>query len=128
MKLRLAHYDDNTFEDTDGSCEVCTWSGMMDHPTYLFIDSDGGEHVVEGWWKEWGFLYSYDVNVPVFAHWLHDAEFKDEIELDHYDYLVNEHYWDKLLKDILDSASYCPTEAELTKNIAWALKGANNAD
>lgn len=128
MKLRLTDYDDNTFEDTDGSCEVCTWSGMMDHPTYTFTDSDGGDHVVEGWCKKWGHLYAHDVNVTVFAHWLHNAEFKDKVELDDYDYLINERDWDKFLNDILNSASYRSTEAELTESLTWALKGANNAD
>lgn len=128
MQLRLANYDDNSFEDTDGSCEVCTWSGMMDHPTYTFTDSDGGVHVVEGWWKEWGFLYTYDVNVPVFAHWLHDAEFKELDELSDYDYMTIEKAWNMFLEDILNSAQYCATEQELTRDLGWALKGANNAD
>lgn len=135
MKLRLTNFNSNTFEDTDGSCELCMSTGMYDHPIYTFTDSDGGEHVVDGWWGEWGFLYSYDVNVPLFTYWLHDAEFKDiETIMDEdieYKYLPVDEAWKKFLKDILDSAQYCDNEQELSKSLAWALKGTErnkNAD
>lgn len=122
MKLRLIDFDSNTYMDTDGSCEMCMSTGMYDHPIYTFMDSYGGVHVVDGWWQEWGFLYSYDVNVPVFTHWLHDVEFKEPDELKDYDYLTNEMFWKEFLKNILDSASYCSSNDSLNENLAWALK------
>ena len=32
MKLRLTNFDSNTYEDTNGSCELCMSTGMYDHP------------------------------------------------------------------------------------------------
>lgn len=32
MKLRLTDYNDNTYMDTDGSCELCMYTGLLDHP------------------------------------------------------------------------------------------------
>lgn len=122
MKLLLTDFDSNTYMDTDGSCDMCMSTGMYDHPVYTFTDSYGGKHVIEGWWSEWGFLYSYDVNVPVFTYWLHDVEFKEPDELKSYDYLTNEKSWEKFLKDILDSASDCSSNDSLNENLAWALK------
>lgn len=126
MKLQLTDFDSNTYMDTDGSCEMCMSTGMYDHPIYTFTDSYGGKHVIEGWWSEWGFLYVYDINVPVFTHWLHDAEFKDiETLMDEdieYKYLPVDEAWKKFLNGILDSAQYCDNEQELSKSLAWALK------
>lgn len=126
MKLRLTDFDSNTYEDTDGSCELCMSTGLYDHPVYTFLDSYGVTHTVEGWWSEWGFLYSYDINVPLFTYWLHDAEFKDiETIMDEdieYKYLPVDEAWKKFLKDILDSAQYCDNEQELSKNLMWALE------
>lgn len=28
MKLRLTDYNDNTYPDTDGSCELCMYTGL----------------------------------------------------------------------------------------------------
>ena len=39
MKLRLADY---TSMDTDGSCDLCMYMGLLDHPEFQFTDSDGG--------------------------------------------------------------------------------------
>lgn len=129
MKLRLTNFDSNTYEDTDGSCELCMWTGMMDHPTYEFTDSYGGVHVIEGWWSEWGFLYSFDVNVPVFTEWLHDAEFKDPKEIIEEDgYLAGECFWEELLTKVLKDAQWCSSMEELNASLDWALKGENNAD
>lgn len=41
MKLRLTDY---TYMDTDGSCELCMYTGLLDHPEFQFTDSDGGVH------------------------------------------------------------------------------------
>lgn len=125
MELRLIDFDSNTYMDTDGSCEMCMTAGMYDHPVYTFADSFGGEHVVEGWWSEWGFLYSYDINVPVFSSWLHSVEFKEPFgKPEEFD----KRLWEEYLTKILSSASYSHTEEELSENLYWALKGANDAD
>ena len=29
MKLRLTDYNDNTYMDTDGSCELCMYTGLQ---------------------------------------------------------------------------------------------------
>lgn len=36
MKLRLTDFDSNTYMDTDGSCDLCLYTGMLDHPLYTF--------------------------------------------------------------------------------------------
>lgn len=129
MKLRLTNFDSNTYEDTDGSCEYCMTTGMYDHPLYTFTDSYGGEHVVEGWWSEWGFLYSYDVNVPVFATWLHTAEFKEPIGLsEELEHPSDERFWEVFLTRVLQCAHYCINEEELNEELDWALKGETNAE
>lgn len=126
MKLRLTDFDSNTYEDTDGSCELCMYTGMLDHPEYTFTTSFGESYTIEGWWSEWGFLYSFDVNVPVFTEWLHDAEFKDPKEIDGYS--TGKHFWEEFLEDVLRKAQWCSTKEELNKELGWALKGTNNAD
>lgn len=131
MKLRLTNFDSNTYMDTSGSCEMCMSTGMYDHPTYTFEDSYGGRHVVDGWWSEWGFLYSYNVNVPVFATWLHSAKFKELEEVAEYlgvDLCNDKRQWEKFLTVVLQDAQYCSTEEELNESLEWALKGENDAD
>ena len=49
MKLQLTDYNDNTYKDTDGSCELCMYTGLLDHPEFQFTDSDGGVHDISGW-------------------------------------------------------------------------------
>ena len=52
MKLRLTDYNDNTHMDS--------------------------VHDISGWWSDWGHRnVKYNVNVPLFTYWLHDAEFKE---------------------------------------------------
>ena len=77
MKLRLTDYNDNTYIDTDGSCELYMYmyAGLLDHPEFQFTDSDGDVHDISGWESDWGHLnIKYNVNVPLFTYWLHDAE------------------------------------------------------
>lgn len=82
MKLRLTDFQTNTKEAVDGSCEMCMYTGMLDHPTYEFTDSHGGVHVIEGWYYDYGHhTTKYDINVPVFTTWLHTAEFKEPSEV-----------------------------------------------
>lgn len=132
MKLRLTGYDDNTYEDTTGSCELCMYTGLMDHPTYEFTDSYGGVHAVEGYYSDPWTLWAYDVNVPVFTHWLHDAEFKEPEDLikedEDYCWLSDERFWDEFLQDVLKAAQWCSNEERLNEELDWALKGENNAD
>lgn len=128
MKLRLTDFDSNTFMDTDGSCELCMSTGMYDHPIYTFSDSYGGKHTVDGWWGEWGFLYSYDVNVPVFTNWLHTAEFKEPFELsEELQHPSYEWLWEEFLTSVLRDAQYCSNEEELDDSLNWALKEDNDA-
>lgn len=82
MKLRLTDFQTNTKKTVDGSCEMCMYTGMLDHPTYEFTDSHGGVHVIEGWYYDYGHhTTKYDINVPVFTTWLHDVEFKEPSEV-----------------------------------------------
>lgn len=82
MKLRLTDYNDNTYMDADGSCELCMYVGPLGHPEFQFTDSDGGVRDISGWESDWGHLnIKYNVNVPLFAYWLHDAVFKELDEL-----------------------------------------------
>ena len=124
MQLRLTDFQSNTYEDTDGSCELCMWTGMLDHPTYEFTDSNGAVHVVDGWYSDWGHHTTIDINVPVFTAWLHKVEFKEvsavaeQLGIDH---LANDRLWEECLRQIIDSAAYCSTEQELNENLAWAL-------
>lgn len=125
MKLRLTDFQSNTYEDTDGSCELCMWTGMLDHPTYEFTDSNGGAHIVDGWYSDWGHHTTIDINVPVFTTWLHGVEFKEISAVADYlmdDYSPHRDLWDEYLWRILDSASNCDTEQELNDNLAWALQ------
>lgn len=122
MKLRLTNFQSNTYEDTDGSCELCMWTGMLDHPEYEFTDSDGGTHVVEGWYSDWGHHSVIDVNVPVFTTWLHSVEFKEPSSVvEEANLLTDGRLWEEYLRRILDSAQFCGTEQELNDNLAWAL-------
>ena len=127
MKLRLTDYNDNTYEDTDGSCELCMYTGLLDHPEFQFTDSDGGVHDIIGWDSEWGYLIiKYNVNVPLFTYWLHDAEFKELDELAKEARLrglgENEtNPWDTALDAILWSASGQSSEEDLDKALSWAL-------
>lgn len=131
MKLRLTDFDSNTYMDTDGSCEMCMYTGMLDHPTYEFTDSYGGVHTVDGWYSEWGHMNVYDVNLPVFTTWLHDAEFKELEEVLEYlcvDLCDDERQWENYLHYIIAGAQWCSTPEELNEELDWALKGDNNAD
>lgn len=131
MKLRLTGYDDNTYEDTTGSCELCMSTGMMDHPTYEFTDSYGGVHTVNGYYSDPWSLWSYDINLPVFTTWLHDAEFKELEEVVEYlsaDYCDEKRQWEKYLHNIIVGAEFCRNDEELNESLDWALKGENNAD
>ena len=127
MKLRLTDYDDNTYMDTDGSCELCMYTGLLDHPEFEVTDSYGGVHRIEGWESEWGYLnIKYNVNVPLFTYWLHDAEFKELDELAKEARLRGlmangTNPWDAVLDAILRSASGQSTEEELSKALSWAL-------
>lgn len=131
MKLHLTDFDSNTYEDTDGSCELCMYTGMLDHPLYTFTDNYGGVHTIEGWWFDWGHLITINVNLPVFTSWLHSVEFKEPGEVA--EYLCAGHcdaksLWDEYLHSILTNAQWCSTPEELNENLDWALKGENNAD
>lgn len=132
MKLQITNYQDNTYEDTTGSCELCMYTGLMDHPTYEFTDSYGGVHTVEGYYSDPWSLWSYYVNVPVFTTWLHDAEFKEPEELIEEDrdyYLLSDgRFWDEFLHNIIVGAEYCSTPEEFNEALDWALKGEINAD
>lgn len=120
MKLRLTDYSDNTYMGADGSCDLCMYTGLLDHPEFEFTDSDGGVHVISGWESDWGHHnVKYNVNVPLFAYWLHDAEFK---ELDELVQEANEtDPWDTALDTILWSASDQRSEEALDKALSWAL-------
>lgn len=126
MKLRLTDYQDNTYEDTDGSCELCMWTGMMDHPTYEFTDSYGEVHTVDGWYSSWGHMNVYSINLPVFTTWLHDAEFKEPKELieenEEYARLSDKYFWEEFLTRVLQCAQFCDNEEELNEELDWALK------
>lgn len=127
MKLRLTDYSDNTYMDTDGSCDLCMYTGLLDHPEFQFTDSDGGVHDISGWESDWGHLdIKYNVNVPLFTYWLHGAEFKELDELAKEARLrslgANEmDSWDTALDAILWSASNQSSEEDLDKALSWAL-------
>lgn len=127
MKLRLTDYSDNTYTDTDGSCDLCMYTGLLDHPEFQFTDSDGGAHSISGWGVSLGHhSVKYDVNVPLFTHWLHDAEFKelDELAQEARLHGLEENEtdpWDTALDAILWSASSLSSEEELNKALSWAL-------
>ena len=128
MKLRLTDFQSNTYEDTDGSCDMCMYTGMLDHPTCEFADSNGGVHVVGGWYSDWGHHTTIDINVPVFTHWLHGVEFKEIHTVAEQLYigpLSGERLWEEYLRQVLDSAAYCSDEQELNDNLAWALLDAS---
>ena len=127
MKLRLTDYNDNTYMDTDGSCELCMYTGLLDHPEFQFTDSDGSAHSISGWESDLGnHDIKYNVNVPLFTYWLHGAEFK---ELDELVREVRLHGlrpnetdpWDTALDAILWSASGQISEEDLDKALSWAL-------
>ena len=127
MKLRLTDYNDNTYMDTDGSCELCMYTGLLDHPEFQFTDSDGGVHDISGWESDLGcHEIKYNVNVPLFTYWLHDAEFKELDELAKEARLrgLGENAtnpWDTALGAILWSASGQGSEEGLDKALSWAL-------
>lgn len=127
MKLRLTDYNDNTYMDTDGSCELCMYTGLLDHPEFQFTNSDGGVHDISGWKSDWGHhIVKYNVNVPLFTHWLHGVEFKELDELVEEGLLrgLDEDIfddWHTALDAILWCASDQSSEEELNKALSWAL-------
>lgn len=127
MKLRLTDYNDNTYMDTDGTCELCMFIGLLDHPEFQFTDSDGGVHDISGWASDWGYHnVKYNVNVPLFTHWLHGVEFKELDELAdearlHGLEVDKADLWQTALDAILWCASDQSTEEELNKVLSWAL-------
>lgn len=132
MKLRLTDFDSNTYMDTDGSCEMCMYTGMLDHPVYTLTSSYGESYTIEGWWSDWGHHTTIDINLPVFATWLHDAEFKEPTELieedGDYARLPGDRFWEEFLTAVLKDAQYCSNKEQLNKSLGWALKGKTNAD
>ena len=119
MKLRLTDFDSNTYEDTDGSCDLCMFTGMLDHPMYTFTDSYGGVHTVEGWYSDWGHLITIDINLPVFTHWLQGVEFKEPEELADYvgvDVDSSDFYY-MFLQHLITEAQWCSTEEQLSKTL-----------
>lgn len=89
--------------DTDGSCDLCAYTGLLDHPEFQFTDS---VHDISGWESGWGHLnIKYNVNVPLFTYWLHDAEFKELDELAHG----------------LGANETNPWDTALDKALSWAL-------
>lgn len=127
MKLRLTDYSDNTYMDTDGSCDLCMYTGLLDHPEFWFTDSDGGVHSISGWESDWGhYSVKYSVNVPLFTYWLHDAEFKELDELEKGAQLRGLEAdetdpWYTALDAILWCASDQSTEEDLNEALSWAL-------
>lgn len=127
MKLRLTNFNSNTYEDTDGSCELCMYTGLLDHPEFQFTDSDGGVHDIRGWEAEWGHHnVKYNVNVPLFTYWLHDAEFKEVDELVQEARLRGlgedtDDAWHTVLDAILWYAGGWSTEEKLNEALSWAL-------
>lgn len=132
MKLRLTDFNSNTYMDTDGSCDMCMYTGMLDHPLYTFISSYGEIYTIEGWRFDWGHHSTFNINLPVFTTWLHDAEFKEPKELieenEEYARLSYKYFWEEFLTDVLRGAQWCRNEEELNEELDWALKGENNAD
>lgn len=121
MKLRLTDYNDNTYIDTDGSCEMCMYTGFLDHPEFWFTDSDGGVHNISGWASDWGHhSVKYNVNVPLLTYWLHDAEFKELAQL-HGLEADETDPWHIALDAILWCASDQSTEEDLNEALSWAL-------
>jgi hypothetical protein len=104
-------------------------TGMLDHPEYTFTTSFGESYTIEGWWSDWGHLTTIDINLPVFTTWLHEAEFKEPIELieenEEYTWLSGKRFWDEFLLDVLRAAQWCSNEEELNEELDWALKGGN---
>lgn len=132
MKLRLTNFDTNTYEDTDGSCDMCMYTGMLDHPLYTFTSSYGESYTIKGWWSDWGHLTTIDINLPVFTTWLHDAEFKEPTEIIEEDEcfasLPGDRFWKEFLFAVLKDAQWCSTMEELNESLDWALKGVNNVN
>ena len=127
MKLRLTDYNDNTYMDTDGSCELCMYTGLLDHPEFELTDSYGGVHCIDGWVSDWGHHnVKYNVNVPLFTYWLHGVEFKELDELAqearlHGMFADEVDLWNTALDAILWCASDHSTEEDLTEALSWAL-------
>ena len=132
MKLHLTDFDSNTYTDIDGSCELCMYTGMLDHPLYTFTSSYGESYTIEGWWFDWGHLMTIDINLPVFTTWLHDAEFKEPAEIieedGYFARLPGNCFWEEFLTAVLKDAQWCSTMEELNESLDWALKGVNSVN
>ena len=67
--------------------------------------------------------------MPVFATWLHTAEFKELVGLsEELEHPSDERFWEEFLTRVLQCAQYCSNEEELNEELDWALKGETNAE
>ena len=96
-------------------------TGLLDHPEFQFTDTDGGVHSISGW--ESDYSVKYNVNVPLFTYWLHDAEFKELAQEARLHSLEEDETdpWYTVLDAILWRASYQASEEKLNKALLWAL-------
>ena len=93
MKLKLVDVENNTYQTTFGTCDLCLSTGTASEDTYVFraLADDGYAEIVEveAFFWSWGDLFTVDVdNQILFAEWFNAQEFEvDSTDQLHYSWL-----------------------------------------
>ena len=104
MKIKLHDYESEIEEDvTFGTCDMCMYVGDAEYPYFYFQYEDGTTKKVEGFFWDYGDLYTiYIDNIPAFAAWLNNQDFEEDYAIEDYtdlNHLVNEYFQDEERED-----------------------------
>ena len=104
MKIKLHDYESEFEEDvTFGTCDMCMYVGDAEYPYFYFQYEDGTTKKVEGFFWDYGDLYTiYIDNIPAFAAWLNNQDFEEDYAIEDYtdlNHLVNEYFQDEERED-----------------------------
>ena len=104
MKIKLHDYESEIEEDvTFGTCDMCMYVGDAEYPYFYFKYEDGTTKKVEGFYWDYGDLYTISIdNIPAFAAWMNDQDFAEGFRITNYSTLqrlVDRYFQDKERED-----------------------------
>ena len=81
MKAKLVDYECKDYETTFGTCELCMRTGTAEEPRFKFEYDDGHTEWVDGYFWDWGDLFTVEIdNTANFAAWLATKDLDEYIE------------------------------------------------